>query len=105
MTTYYDVLYYSYQFKSKPGEVWGEREIEDEFCRQGSCDPDCAETFEDRDEAMKSVREYLDNKMLAPYIEKTNTGYVVRGEIIEVVERIGEDYIGASCTYTKGMSK
>lgn len=105
MTTYYDVLYYSYQFKSKPGEVWSEQKIEDEFCKQGSYDFDYSETFEDRDEAMKSVGEYLDNKMLAPYIEKTNIGYVVSGEIIEVVERVGEDYIAGSCTYTKGMSK
>lgn len=99
---FYDVLYYSYQFNSKSDEIWDSKRIEHEFYRH-ECDVECSETFDSREEAMQSVEEYMANRMLAPYIERTNNGYVVRGEIIEVVERINEEEIGASCVYVKGM--
>ena len=100
---FYDVLYYSYQFETKSDDIWDSKRVEDEFLKQVDYDADCSETFDNREEAMQSVEEYMANRMLAPRIVKTKDGHAICGEVLEVVERTEDFSYGAGCIYTKGM--
>lgn len=99
----YEVLYYDYQFKTKSDEIWDTQRVKDEFLKQTDFDISYSETFDNVEDAEKSIEEYMANRMLAPYIEKANIGYVVRGEVVELLEWLDEDGVGSSCIYTKGM--
>lgn len=99
---FYDVLYYEYKFDTEPDKLWSSQEIEHEFYRHED-DATCSETFDNREEAMQRVEDYMINDMKEPRIVKTKDGHAICGEVLEVVKRTEDFDYGASCIYTKGM--
>lgn len=97
----YQVYYYHYEFKTKPSQTYSAEDIIDLFNEQCDYNPYESESFVTEEEALQAVEDYMANHMVAPYRERTNTGLVVSGEMLEIVERVDGEIIWSNL-YTKG---
>ena len=98
----YQVLFYHYEFKTKPDQTWGANDVIEAFNNQVDYDSYDSYVADNESDAEQMVEEYMANHMVEPRIEKTNVGYVVVGEVLEIIETTNDE-ITYSNLYTKGM--
>lgn len=82
----YCVMYHHYEFQTKQDEHWSGEDVLEAFNNQTVTDPYCVDSFATYDEAMHEINEYMENHLCAPFKQRTNTGWVLLGEVIELVE-------------------
>ena len=99
--TEWQVLFYHYEFKTKPSQTYSAEDIISEFNYQLGGDAYDVVDCKTEEEAEQVVEDYIANHMIAPYRERTNTGLVVSGEMLEIVERVDGEIIWSNL-YTKG---
>ena len=82
----YCVMYHHYEFQTKQDHIWTGEDVLEAFNNQTETDPYCVDSFATYDEAMNEINDYMENHAIAPYKQRTNNGWVVLGEVIELVE-------------------